>query len=98
MTQGGSTNGKMPRLLRRKKSAQLAIGLLGRLFGEVMAAWERHRAANVGRIVPPHLGWLVIAPDRPGSPPQQEDWAFDFASGGKILRIHVEVDAEGRAI
>src|SRR6266849_2883177 len=101
----GSSHRAYPRLycapsglLRHKKSAQLAIGLLGRFFGKVVAARQRDGAANVGGIVPPHLGWFVIAPDRPGSPPQQQDRAFDFASGGKILGVHVEVYSEGRAI
>src|SRR5260370_42248776 len=83
-------------LARRKKSAQLATGLLGRFFGKEVAARQRDGAANVGGIVPPYLGWLVLAPDRPGSPPQQQDRAFALASGRKILGIHAQGPPEGR--
>src|SRR5215475_14994146 len=83
---------------RRKKGAQLPIGLLGRLFTEIMAARQCDRIANVGRVVPPHLCRFVIAPDRPGGAPEHQRRAFDLASSRKINGVHVEIHSEGGAI
>src|SRR6516162_7834810 len=85
-------------LPRREKRPQLAIGLFRRLLGKIMPAGQRGSAPDVGSVILPYLGRLVVAADRARRAPQQQDRALDPAAGGDILRVHVEVDAEGRAI
>src|SRR5580692_1334565 len=53
-------------LSRLEKRAQLAIGLLRRLLGKIMPAWQRRGAPDVGGVALPHIGRLVVAADRAG--------------------------------
>jgi len=49
-----------------KKGAQRTVSFVGRLFRQIVAAWQRDGVANVERIVPPNLGGLMVAPDSAG--------------------------------
>src|SRR5262245_62249117 len=81
-----------------KEIAQLAKSLLRRLVGEIVPTRQRFGAADVGGIARPDRLGVVMAADAPRRAPQQQHRAGDFSSGLEVLRVHLEVDTEGRAI
>src|SRR5215212_1071209 len=65
-----------------------------------MPTGQRLGAADVAGIPLPDFAraWLMIAADAAGRAPQQQQRRADLAAGGKILGVHLQIDAEGRAI
>src|SRR3954468_5270969 len=81
------------KLFRQKEVAKLAVSFFRRLFGKIMPARQRLGAADVGGVVLPDLGRLVVAADRAGRAPQDQRRACDLPAGCEIDLVHVEVDA-----
>src|SRR5438477_8453023 len=87
MRSGLSARAPLPTLQTavREERAQLRVGFLRRLLREIVAARQRLGAADVGGVVLPHLGRLVVAADRAGCSPQDQGRAVDLLAGGEIL-------------
>src|SRR5215813_4539275 len=81
-----------------KEIAQLAKSLVRRLVGEVMAAGQRLGAADVGGVARPDRLRVMMAADAAGRAPQDQHRTGDFSASVEVLRVHLEVDTEGRAI
>src|SRR6266540_6311306 len=72
----------LPQFPLGEERAQLRIGFLRRLLGEIVAARQRPGTADIGRVVRPDLGRRVVARDRAGRAPQDQRRTGDLAAGG----------------
>src|ERR1043166_6822947 len=72
--------------------------LVGRLFGDVVAASDRP-AGDLGAIVAPNLEHVVIdlAGVAPGTP-YDEQWALHLIAGAEIGVVHVEIAGRAGAV
>src|SRR5205085_7102173 len=66
--------------------------------GEVVPAWQRLGATNIGGIARPDRPRVVVAADAAGRAPEQQHRAGDLAAGLEISLVHGKVDAHRRPV